>query len=457
MPAAHTAPNSRPAAITAEAVDEALRFPAAYQAFREYRELDAAALYGLQRHRLSLLLRRSLRTVPALRTTGIEADTQVDPFDVLARLPLTDKPGIRARYLDYCADDIEPAQCRAALTSGTSGVPLRVIQPVDALVHQNALTMLRYHHWADVPFDRKILRPFRISGGDWLEYTSLASGFSRIAEFGLLDHDALRPGVAQRCREFQPDLLFGTPSRLLDLRDLLAASPLPPVRVVITSGERVTEPVRQTLSDTFGAPVRDVYALREAGTVAAECTAGRYHVESARLWLEVVDPQGNPVPDGVAGEIVVTDLLNTAMPFIRYRTGDRGALAAEHCGCGTPAKVLRFVAGRSYGEIRLPSGAGVDAQRVVKLLEKYPVQRLQVVQDDASSLRVLVQPLGEFTATHAGEIERAAVALLPEPMTVRVRAAVDADFVSARGGKSQAFISMSARGGDVDGQAELDR
>lgn len=63
--------------------------------------------------------------------------------------------------------------------------------------------------------------------------------------------------------------------------------------------------------------------------------------------IEILDEQGDPLPDGEEGEIVVTSLSNFAMPLIRYKIGDRGCFLKEACSCDDPGKVLKLTTGRS--------------------------------------------------------------------------------------------------------------
>ena len=61
--------------------------------------------------------------------------------------------------------------------------------------------------------------------------------------------------------------------------------------------------------------------------MAMECPQGRIHVIPAAGILEILREDGSPCSAGEVGEIVVTGLLNDAMPLIRYRVGDYAAWA----------------------------------------------------------------------------------------------------------------------------------
>jgi phenylacetate-coenzyme A ligase PaaK-like adenylate-forming protein len=82
------------------------------------------------------------------------------------------------------------------------------------------------------------------------------------------------------------------------------------------------------------------------GAVACEARDG-YHLREADLFVEVVDPEtGRGVPDGVSGEVVFTTLAVSAMPLIRYRTGDLAHFLPEPCPCGSRLRRLGKIAGR---------------------------------------------------------------------------------------------------------------
>src|SRR5262249_44155697 len=61
--------------------------------------------------------------------------------------------------------------------------------------------------------------------------------------------------------------------------------------------------------------------------------------------LEIETPEGQAAP-GQTGTILVTDLLNYAMPLIRYRIGDLGSWACGRCSCGRALPRLEQVTGR---------------------------------------------------------------------------------------------------------------
>jgi len=75
-----------------------------------------------------------------------------------------------------------------------------------------------------------------------------------------------------------------------------------------------------------------------------------------------LDDNGNPVPDGQKGNVVVTMLKKEAFPLIRYRIGDISSITWEKCKCGRTHPRLDRISGRA------------DDMLVVKGINVFPSQ-----------------------------------------------------------------------------------
>ena len=62
--------------------------------------------------------------------------------------------------------------------------------------------------------------------------------------------------------------------------------------------------------------------------------------------VEILDEEGNRVPDGEPGEVTVTPLQVTGMPLVRFRTGDVSFIIPEPCPCGRGTLRLGPILGR---------------------------------------------------------------------------------------------------------------
>ncbi|MFJ1868788.1 phenylacetate--CoA ligase family protein [Streptomyces sp. NPDC088097] len=426
---------------------EALLFPRVHEERERYEEQAARgeSVGELQGTRLREILDHAMRAVPAYR--GVVPDVTgpaPDPWALLAKFPSVTKSGLARGLVDHCDDDIDPARCRVLETSGTSGIPLRVIRDDNAFVHEWATALVRNGRHGPA-YNRKVLMPCLARLNHWFEYLSPGTGFTRVAQFGCDGSSVERRALyAERAEAFAPDVLSGSPRNLIDFMALLRENGrrLPTVRRIVTCGELLMPAVRNSLADFFGAAVLDMYAMKEVGTIAVQCEEGAYHIDSERLWVEIVDDSGTPLPEGRTGEIVVSDLTNRAMPLIRYRTGDFGSLATAACPCGLPHKAMDLVEGRNPGEIRRPDGSALPVLWAARAARRYPVRRYQIVQETDFSVSVLVAPAPSFGPADGAALTQAVEDLLGTGVDCRVRIVGDDGFHRGGRRKDVDFVSF---------------
>lgn len=127
------------------------------------------------------------------------------------------------------------------------------------------------------------------------------------------------------------------------------------------------------------------------------------------LYVEVEGPDGPAVP-GQMGSILVTDLLNGAMPLIRYRIGDLGTWAEGSCPCGRQLPRLSRVAGRVTDFLvgcdgRLVSGVFLATYVIA---QRPSLGQVQIRQDRAGAVVYRVKPGRDFRMAEDVEYLRTA-------------------------------------------------
>jgi phenylacetate-CoA ligase len=128
--------------------------------------------------------------------------------------------------------------------------------------------------------------------------------------------------AADTCRRERPAVIAGYPTALRRLISATDAGELN-LKLIVTNSEQSSRLERDQLSAHFGCPVLDEYSTEELTRVAIEMPDGLYYVHEDSVFLEILNPQTKlPAEDGEWGEVIATGLLNEAMPFIRYATGD---------------------------------------------------------------------------------------------------------------------------------------
>jgi phenylacetate-CoA ligase len=133
----------------------------------------------------------------------------------------------------------------------------------------------------------------------------------------------------------QPRLLRGLPLYLVWLADSYGDRLLRPGLELVSPFGGLASPIMAArMAKGLGCRFADKYGTSELGTVAASCGHSRGMHLFEDLFLVEVLRHGQPVPAGEVGRLAVTDLINTAMPLIRYDVGDVGRLYTDPCPCG---------------------------------------------------------------------------------------------------------------------------
>ncbi|MBI4687020.1 MAG: phenylacetate--CoA ligase family protein [Nitrospirae bacterium] len=201
-------------------------------------------------------------------------------------------------------------------------------------------------------------------------------------------------------RAFKPLHIFGYPSSIYLLCSYARRKNIRldniGVKVVFCTAERLYDYQRELISEIFNAPVANGYGGRDSGFIAHECPEGRMHITDENIIVEIIDPEGNPLPANNAGEIVVTHLMSHDFPFIRYKTGDVGVLSDEQCPCGRGLTVLKSIEGRSTDFIITPDGKimhGLSLIYVMRELEG--IDEFKIIQEepDLFTVNIVRNPL----------------------------------------------------------------
>lgn len=149
--------------------------------------------------------------------------------------------------------------------------------------------------------------------------------------------------------EFNPAWIMMQPSVALLFANVISKFKLPKIenlKYIELSGEYLTPAVRDKIQSMFQCNVANQYSCIEANSIASECKCGNLHIQSSNVFVEVLR-NGKAVPVGEEGEVYITTLENYAMPFVRYKTGERGIIhESKTCRCGSKEPVLELLSGR---------------------------------------------------------------------------------------------------------------
>jgi phenylacetate-CoA ligase len=148
---------------------------------------------------------------------------------------------------------------------------------------------------------------------------------------------------------------------------------------------------RKRIEEVFGCKVLDRYGCEELGTIACECERqDGLHINSFAKYVEIGDDDGRVVEHQQVGNILVTELTNYGMPFIRYRIEDRAASLEGQCTCGRSLPLLDKIDGRESDFVLRPDGKKVSG---ISLTDNFGAnipgaEQVQIVQDQLDHIIV---------------------------------------------------------------------
>lgn len=377
----------------------------AVQELRDSDSLSADALQRLQDRKLASLLRHALSTVPYYRDLALEDSIDLSSESAsryLSSFPLLDKDIIRGNNDRLVSENLAGNRIDANSTSGSSGSPLSFYTDRRSKAYRKA-TVIRNREWLGIrpgdpvvhlwgsPIDRRRTESFRGVLHSWLTRETLLDAYQ-------LSNDDLDRYI-DTIRRKRARLLVGYPSVLTRFAAYCGDRKItfPHLRAIVSSAETLYPHQAEEIESHLGTTVFNRYGCREVGDIAHEVPGCDGLVVNAdRIHVEILDEAGNACPPGVQGEIVVTDLDNYGMPFIRYRIGDLGVWAAPSpTATGHKFPVLESVDGRSLDVVLAPNGNRLGGTFWTILLRTKPgIHMFQVVQEKADNITIRVVPAG---------------------------------------------------------------
>lgn len=419
------------------------RIEATYRALLAHDTLGADEIRALQWHKLKALLEDVYSSVPFYRRRFEEAGIRPDDvrgWEDFRRLPLTSKRDIKAAYPhEVVASDRLHTRLIERVTTGTTDAPLRFVIDTE-MFDLGVARALRVLDWAGSTLgDRMVqLGPIRERRGlqhrlfahmtqrlvlDTLALTTSSTPLCCPADTSVPDRiDLDRAG--RYCRSIaaqRPGLIYGYVTDLLALAAYIEHTGFTGIRprAVVSSAEILTDPARRRLETIFGAEVFDLYGATEFPAIACECEVHNgLHVLSDSYVVEIIS-DGRDASPGETGEVVITDLDNRVMPFIRYRIGDAARATDRRCSCGRSFPLIDMIEGRTSEVVVAPGGRLLLARRFATILQEMEdVRAFRIVQERIDRLDVQIVTRPSWTSQHGESLLQRIRALVGEDMEV---------------------------------------
>ncbi|GAB3677891.1 phenylacetate--CoA ligase family protein [Saccharopolyspora tripterygii] len=373
------------------------------------------------RRQLAYVYERSSFYRTMLDSVGVEP-CDIRGVDDLHKLPLTTKQQLRdnqdasqpyGAHVSAAGDEI----VWIATTSGTSGAPLVLPR-----------TAADIETWTDLN-----ARAFTTAGlgrGDIFQnilgYQWMASGLALHSGAQRAGVTVINAGLGNTSRQMWSletlgvTALHATPSYLLHLGRKIADAGMSKelhLTTLIGGGEvgMASPATKDRLRELFPTVrrVSDVGGITDIGTMIwAECEegAGGHIAEDAVVWEVIDSSTGQCVPDGEVGELVLTDVVSSGAPLLRYRVRDLVRVDTSPCPCGrTSARFVGGILGRSDDMITVRAAnvypAAVDD--IVRSVPGLGAPEYQVIVERVGDLDVMTLRVELPEST--GEVARAEI------------------------------------------------
>jgi phenylacetate-CoA ligase len=366
-------------------------------------------LIEYQQTQLANIIEHAYQHVPYYRENfkklglePIDIQTQED----LIKLPLLTKRQIQENSTNLLSNNVNHRKLHLDHTGGSTGFPLTFYHDENFIA------------WSDA--DK--LRNYRMSGyslGErWAflwgsDYDSLEhkNNFGKLKDRMIyntiwintfdLRNETIRK-AAQLLKEWNPKIIIAYVSSAVLLAKYIYEIRIQGIspRSIQTSAEVLTREDRSLIEDVFQCKVFDRYGCREVGNIAHECNFHEgLHILSENNLVEVLNNDNEPVKKGELGKIVVTNLNNYGMPFIRYEIGDMAVLSDKECSCGRGMPLLERVVGRQSDIIYSPSGKLIHGEFFTHLFYKLEgIIQFRIIQETSSDLNIQIVPKEDYNA-----------------------------------------------------------
>ena len=356
------------------------------------------ALPKLTREGLECLqLRRLNETLARVKArAGFYKDypEKLESLSDLRKLPFTRAEDLSAHPGKFLlTSQSEVSRVISGVTSGTTGMPKRVFYTETDTEHTVGFFAAGISEMLSAGEKCFIAFPFTgpFGLGDLIaKAVERLGGIPIRAGFGQTFGEML-----ELITQTQPETYIGFPVTLLSLARMYGEDF--PIRRALVSGDACPEGVMTELEKALGSRLYPHYGSRECGLGGAvTCQAFEgMHLRENHIIPEIINEDGNVLPDGEYGELVITTVGSDAMPLIRYRTGDFTRILPP-CKCGGITRRIDTVSRRegmfSIEELdsALFSIPGLVDYRV-SFQKKLSINCLSTDLDIADAVRAAVQ------------------------------------------------------------------
>jgi len=267
--------------------------------------------------------------------------------EIFGKLPIITKKQVQLYYSKNDEWNLSNNDIDIYETSGTTGIPLKIIWSRDEYIKSNFYTWKYRTKWYNITPEMKyctfhscITSPKGIQKID-----AVITNFGRTLSLGryIFDNKTLTKYI-EMIDSFEAEWLLAPTSVLLILARYMIINniSLPKIVYVEFNGEYVDSYAMDIVKKAFpNSKIANLYGSTEFNGIALTCPFGQMHILKNNVFLESITTNGLSM-------LYVTGLINTVMPLVRYQIGDIGEISESSCKCGCTSPILNLKKGRIH-------------------------------------------------------------------------------------------------------------
>jgi len=317
----------------------------------------------------------------------------------LSSFPILTKDIIRNQFENLKSKDLNSRKWWINTSGGSTGEPVKFIQDKEYLL-QSRYTTYQEKQKLGYKFGNNFIKLW----GDEKEILNNSQSLkskliNKIKNITFLNSFNMSQEnmftFVENINKKQPKLIVAYAQAMYELAKFVEENNLNIQNVgsIITSAGTLYPFMRETIEKNFNTKVYNRYGSREVGNIACEEPDIAGLVITNDVYIEIVDENGNLCPNGIEGDIIVTSLINYAMPLIRYRIGDRGILNRTKYDF----PILEKVSGRNVNMFKTRDNKLIDGEYFTHLIyNKFWIKKFQIIQKSFDLIEVkIVKDLDE--------------------------------------------------------------
>jgi phenylacetate-CoA ligase len=408
---------------------------------KKHQWLKEDELRKIQEYKLRKIIDHTYKNVPfyydLFKSANLKA-SDIQTTDDLKKIPIISKKDVQKNYPNrIISKNIDLNECHFLSTSGSTGRPLKVCYDKKCRYFRGSVNLFIFFELGLKFYDKLVT--IRDDSFEIKETWYNKLGILRKKNISVFDY---QENILKKLSELKPDVIYTYPSILSLLGKAIEEENNFPVssKLILTTGEFLTDSSRKNLSSIFNSQINSIYSTIEFGHLAFECKEhSGYHIITDNAIIEFVK-DGHDIKAGERGEVIVTTLQNYAMPLIRYRLGDIATLSNTKCSCGRGFPLIKQIEGREDDFLILPSGRKISP-RMINVIEHIPgIKEYKTIQETKELFVVKLIKNDEFSERTISEVKKQIMTgCLGEKVAVEVEI-VD-ELPKERTGKKRAVVS----------------